>query len=381
MSDHRASIDGVGVTGKLLAGFPAMKVDLGTGVLAQMGLKQRIAFRQPIPRSGQSKQGDERMLITLIACQNKPVTAARPDYSFQPAITIDLMDERLGETFFASAITDARAHEHGYATASAMRKSLNLVNGEDPLLFSYGMRVANPVDMVTEDSDKAGTRLVERRDAAYRVWSELPNEKTVRAAREYLETLPEQERFTGIALITPREKLNGLAAYAPEGALDLNHAGSRVLPQEVAALRGLPIEALPPEKPKAATPKFKRPPVAKGKLTHGEGWELITPAKEKKPAATEAAPEPTPAPSTVIRATSAERKARLQHKVKKEKAVAKEELQELRSDDEGVDDRMTAGQRHHIEPRVAKNVSPRKKPVSNYDAAPPEDGLNSTRSR
>lgn len=39
MSDHPASIDGVGVTGKLLAGFPAMKVDLGTGVLAQMGLK------------------------------------------------------------------------------------------------------------------------------------------------------------------------------------------------------------------------------------------------------------------------------------------------------------------------------------------------------
>lgn len=321
------------------------------------------------------------MLITLIACQNKPVTAARPDYSFQPAITIDLMDERLGETFFASAITDERAREHGYATAGAMRKSLNLVNGEDPLLFSYGMRVANPVDMVTEDSDKAGTRLIERRDAAYRVWSELPNEKTVRAAREYLETLSEQERFTGIALITPREKLNGLAAYAPEGALDLNHAGSRVLPQEVAALRGLPIEALPPEKPKAAPPKFKRLPAAKGKLTSGEGWELITPPKEEKPAAPQAAPEPTPAPSPVIKASSAERKARLQHKVKKEKAVAKEELQELRSDDEGVDDRMTAGQRHHIEPRVAKNVSPRKKPVSNHDAAPPEDGLNSTRSR
>lgn len=381
MSEPNAHTDGVGVTGKLLAGFPAIRVDLGTGMLAQMGLKQRIALRQPIPRSAQSKQGDERMLITLLACQNKPVTAARPDYSFQPAVTVDLMDERMGETFFASAITDERAREHGYATAGAMRKSLNLVNGQDTLLFSYGIRVANPVDMVTEDADKAGTRLVERRDAAYKVWSELPNEKTVRAAREYLETLPEHERLTGIALITPREKLNGLAPYAPEGTLDLNHAGSRVLPQEVAALRGLPKEALPPEKPKATTPKIARTKPPSGKLTRGDGWELISPPKEKKPVSSEKPQEASPAPSPVIKASSAEREARLARRVKKEKAVAKDELLRLRSEDEGIDDRMTKGQRHRIEPRVDRNVSPRRKPTSTHEAAPPEDGLNSQRER
>lgn len=372
MTGHNEHLDGVGVTGKLLAGFPSITVDLGTGMLAQMGVKQRIALRQPIPTSRHSAQGDERMLVTLTACQNKPVTAARPDYSFQPAITIDIMDERMGESFRASAITDARAHEHGYATADDMRKSLRLNQGEDPVLFSYGMRVANPVDMVTEDSNKAGTRLVARRDAAYRVWNDLPNERTVQWARNYLETLPEAQKFQAIALITPREKLTDeLLPYAPGGAFDRNHKGKRVLPQEVAALNGLPEEARPaPATTPPPPPLTQRP---KGKLKGGEGWTLISAAKPPKETAGQTPPpqaQEKPAP-TVIKA-----QGRRLERLTRKSALNNAERQDDRAEG-SPDDRLTTSQHVAIQPKP--DAMPKKRP--RWRNRGTQDDLNSTPSR
>ncbi len=370
MTGHCEHADGVGVTGKLLAGFPSITVDLGTGMLAQMGVKQRIALRQPIPTSRHSAQGDERMLVTLTACQNKPVTAARPDYSFQPAVTIDLMDERMGETFRASAITDARAHEHGYATADDMRKSLRLTQGEDPVLFSYGMRVADPVDMVTEDSNKAGTYLIARRDAAYRVWNDLPNERTVQWARNYLETLPEAQKLQAIALITPREKLtDDLLPHAPSGAFDRNHKGNRVLPQEVAALNGLPEQARPA--PATTPPPLTQRP--KGKLTGGEGWTLISAAKPPKETAGQTPPpkaqeKPTP---TVIQAQG-QRLERLARKSALNKAERKDDRTEG-----PADDRLTTGQYVAIQPKA--DAMPKKRP--RWRDRSTQDNLKSSQSR
>lgn len=188
---------------------------------------------------------DTQGIVLLEA--NESRKSSHTDRSFLLPVAIDLAEPI---NVFASELSDAIAHQAGYLSAEAMRKSMNIKDGQNPRIHMFRARPLGPQDIEHHELDKAQSIYHDWMNAVGDAWRES-GDKTIRQARRFVDALPpEAQRRCLHHIASPEELVSG-----PQAIPNRRQTG----PIPALLQRGwrVPVEkpiAKAPRQPKKITP-------------------------------------------------------------------------------------------------------------------------------